>query len=102
MFMKWESNEDVDGNHLLTNFSNDALEIYQEAINRYPKSEEYGLFIKLNHATDVNGNPLRGHYHSIWRKKEVSDLSDFWNLHSSIRKDIEKKILRRKKLERIL
>ena len=99
---EYESRVDEFGNYLLTNFHNEVLEAYQLAIDRYDKSNYNGLYIKLNYAKDMDGNSLKGHYHSLWCKNDCGDLSVFWDLHKSICDDIKLKILRRKKLERII
>ena len=66
--------------HLLTNFPDEELSLYQRAIAAYGSKAH--LFI-CNTAFTTNGMHLQG-YHAIWVYGK-QDLSDFWRIFRQIR-----------------
>jgi hypothetical protein len=66
--------------HLLTNFPDEELGLYQRAIAAY--DGEANLFI-CNTAFTANGMHLQG-YHALWVYGK-QDLSDFWRIFRQIR-----------------
>ena len=90
---------------LLTNFDNIDFERYEYCVNTFPKSEEYGLYLRNDAYYGVNNNILLKEHSSLWSTSPGNNKSEFWRYFENVEKnwdDIKLRINREKRLNRIL
>ncbi len=88
----YDTNKDLDHRHChnggthITNFDNNALLVYSEAIEEFNKVNKTNLIVSA-YAYDFQGKLLPS-YCSLHAPKGCGDLSDFWKIYDKLKESV--------------
>ena len=77
----------TDGGTMITNFKASDFDLMSEAIDKYSKLKPDHSLVISNHAYDYRGDLIIGLYSLHQTENTSSDLSIFWNLQETIRRE---------------